>query len=432
MPPPDVSHAITLGQPLTFPFSGKTAKNKLMKSAMSERLSTFSPYDPMERGQPTEELVRLYETWAMGDIGIIVTGNIQIKKDHLEASGNAIIDRDLPRDYLQNYKEVARAAKSHGSLVLGQLSHPGRQVSITIQPYPESSSGMEHPPTSGVLFARPTPLSKDGIRDIVRRFAYAASFLQRAGFDGVQIHAAHGYLIHQFLSRRSNNRTDEYGGTLQNRMRLLLEIIAEIKRVVHDPTFMISVKINCEDSISDGIHAEEAIITAQMLEASAVDMIEVSGRTYEQEQESVQQRTLFSVAREAYFVDFADQLKPHLRQSKIALTGGFRTTRAMAEAINLGSTDVIGIARPLTAEPFLVKDILRGTKLEAKSDKLPPIQLLRIAVSGSQIAEIGNGEDITDFDSTFNVSRFITRMLKEIPASMSELLSVHSSDSCML
>ena len=101
--------------------------------------------------------------------------------------GNAIIDRDLPRNYLADYKEVARAAKSYGSLVLGQLSHPGRQVSITIQPYPESSSGIEHPPASGVLFARPTPLTKDGIRDIVRRFAYAALFLQKAGFDGVQV-----------------------------------------------------------------------------------------------------------------------------------------------------------------------------------------------------------------------------------------------------
>ncbi|KAG6373627.1 hypothetical protein JVT61DRAFT_6288 [Boletus reticuloceps] len=426
MPSPEVSHALTLGQSLTFPFSGKTAKNKLMKSAMSERLSTFSSYDPMERGQPTEELVRLYETWAIGDIGIMVTGNIQIKKDHLEASGNAIIDWDLPRSYLEDFKEVARAAKSHGSLVLGQLSHPGRQVSITIQPYPESSSAIEHPPTSGVLFARPTPLTKDGIKDIVKRFAYAASFLQKAGFDGVQIHAAHGYLIHQFLSRRSNNRTDEYGGTLQNRMRLLLEIIAEIKWAVNDPTFMLSVKINSEDSVPDGIDLEESIITAKVLEAAAVDLIEISGGTYEQGQQLAQHRTLFSAAREAYFIDFADQLRPHLRQSKIAVTGGFRTARAMAEAINLGSTDVIGIARPLTAEPLLVKAILRGTKMEAKSDKLPPIQLLRLAASGSQIVEIGNGEDITDFDSTFNVSRFIARMLKEIPASMSELLSIHN------
>ncbi|KAI9569118.1 hypothetical protein HD554DRAFT_2021049 [Boletus coccyginus] len=427
MPPPEVSDAITLGQPLTFPFSGKTAKNRFMKSAMSERLSTFSPCDPVERGQPTEELVRLYETWAMGDIGMMVTGNIQIKKDHLEASGNAIIDQDLPRDYFENYQEVARAAKSCGSLVLGQLSHPGRQVSITLQPYPESSSCIEHPATSGVLFARPTPLTKDGIRDIVRRFAYAASFLQKAGFDGVQLHAAHGYLIHQFLSRRTNIRTDEYGGTLQNRMQLLLEIIAEIKRVVNDPTFMISVKINCEDSIPNGIDAEESITTAKMLEAVAVDLIEISGRVYESEQQTGQQRTLFSTAREAYFIDFADQLRPHLGQSKIVVTGGFRTTRAMAEAINLGSTDVIGIARPLTAEPFLVKDILRGIKLRAKPDKFPPIQLLRIAASACQIAEIGNGEDITDFDSAFNVSRFIAKTMKEIPASMSELLSVHNT-----
>lgn len=101
--------------------------------------------------------------------------------------GNAIIDRDLPRDYLADYKKVARAAKSCGSLVLGQLSHPGRQVSITIQPYPESSSDIEHPSTSGVLFARPTPLTTYGIRDIVKRFAYAASLLQKAGFDGVQV-----------------------------------------------------------------------------------------------------------------------------------------------------------------------------------------------------------------------------------------------------
>lgn len=198
--------------------------------------------------------------------------------------------------------------------MLGQLSHPGRQVSITIQPYPESASGLEHPPTSGVLFARPTPLTKDGIRDIVRRFAYAASVLQRTGFDGVQvkrfttlsqnnliswqIHAAHGYLFHQFLSKRSNTRTDEYGGTLQNRMRILLEVIAEIRRVVNDPTFMISVKINCEDSVPNGIDAEESIITAKMLEAVAVDLIEISGRTYEQDEQSAQRVRLLYFIRE--------------------------------------------------------------------------------------------------------------------------------------
>ncbi|KIK94609.1 hypothetical protein PAXRUDRAFT_38528, partial [Paxillus rubicundulus Ve08.2h10] len=407
-----------LGQPVTFHFSGKTAKNKFMKSAMSERLATFSSSDPMERGQPTEELLRLYETWAMGNIGIIVTGNIQIKKDHLEATGNAIIDRDLPGNHLEDYRKLASAAKSRGSLVLGQLSHPGRQVSITIQPYPESSSDIEHPSTSGVLFARPMPLTREGIRDIVRRFAYASSVLNKAGFDGVQIHAAHGYLLHQFLSKRTNKRTDDFGGSLQNRARILLEIIAEIKRVVNNRSFLISVKINSEDCIVDGVDQEEAIATVKMLEAADVDLIEISGRTYEPGEQQTQQK----VAREAYFIDFANRLRSHIGRSKIAITGGFRTAQAMAEAIHSGSTDVVGIARPLTAEPFLVNEILRGAKLRANEDKFPPSQLLRIAASASQIAEIGNGEDITDFSNTFNVSRFIARMQKEIPASMSEVL----------
>jgi 2,4-dienoyl-CoA reductase-like NADH-dependent reductase (Old Yellow Enzyme family) len=288
-----MSYAATLDQPVTFNFSRKTAKNKFMKSAMSERLATFTSHNPMERGRPTEELLRLYETWATGDIGIIVTGNIQIKKDHLEATGNTIIDRDLRSDYLADYSKLASAAKSCGSLVLGQLSHPGRQVSITIQPYPESSSDIEHPSTSGELFARPTPLTRDDIRDTARRFAYASSVLYKAGFDGVQIHAAHGYLIHEFLSKRTNKRTDEYGGSLQNRARILLEIIAEIKRNVPDPSFLISVKINSEDFVVDGINQEESMATAKMLEASGVDLIEISGGTYELGGKSAQRKVSF-------------------------------------------------------------------------------------------------------------------------------------------
>lgn len=228
-----------------------------------------------------------------------------------------------------------------------------------------------------------------------------------------QIHAAHGYLLHQFLSRRTNKRTDDYGGSLQNRARILLEIIAEIKRVVNNLSFLISVKINSEDCIVDGVDQEEAITTVKMLEATGVDLIEISGRTYEQGERLAQQKvgkvsnldnivpdlssqTLFVAAREAYFIDFADRLRPHISRSKIAITGGFRTVQAMAEAIHSGSTDgmcrdgclciqgfsfisvVVGIARPLTAEPFLVHEILRGAKLRANEDKFPPSQLLRV------------------------------------------------------
>ncbi|KAG0701448.1 hypothetical protein DFH29DRAFT_982694 [Suillus ampliporus] len=411
-----------LKQPVTLPFSGRTAKNSFLKSAMSERLATFSPSDPFGRGQPTEELVRLYETWAKGDIGIIVTGNIQIKKDHLEATGNTIIDRDLPSDYLQEWTEVARAAKSEGSLVVGQLNHPGRQVSINIQPYPEAPSDVEQPSTGGVLFGRPTPLTREGIKDIVHRFAYAASVLHRAGFDGVQLHVAHGYLLSQFLSRRTNRRNDEYGGSLANRARILLEIIAAIRQAVQNLSFIVSVKLNSQESIPEGLSLEESITVANLLESVGVDFIEVSGGTYEQTVRSPQDKPYTVETQEGYFVQYAELLRPHLNLSKIVVTGGFQTVQGMADAVSRGAADIIGLARPLTAEPLLVGDILRGEKKKAKGDKLPESPMLRFVASAAQIAEIGNGQDITDFNNTFHVARFIAKMQKEIPAAISEAL----------
>ncbi|KAG2148901.1 hypothetical protein DEU56DRAFT_729964 [Suillus clintonianus] len=430
-----------LSQPVTFPFSGRTAKNRFLKSAMSERLATFSTFDPYGRGQPTEELVRLYETWAKGDIGIIVTGNIQIKKDHLEATGNTIIDRDLPSNYLQEWAEVARAAKSQGSLVIGQVNHPGRQVSINIQPYPEAPSDVEQPSTGGVLFGRPTPLTKEGIKDIVHRFAYAASVLHSAGFDGIQLHVAHGYLLSQFLARRTNTRNDEYGGSLVNRAQILLEIIAAIRQEVQSPSFIISVKLNSQDFIPEGLSAEESIMVATLLESAGVDFIEVSGGAYEQTTRSPRDKVmLFFIprsnleltpsdckpytveTREGYFLDYAELLRPHLNLSKIVVTGGFQTAQGMADAVSQGAADMIGLARPLTAEPFLVRDILRGEKKKAKGDKFPESPMLRFVASEAQIAEIGNGQDISNFDNQFHVARFIAKMQKEIPAAISEAL----------
>ncbi|KAJ8597291.1 FMN-linked oxidoreductase [Rhizopogon salebrosus TDB-379] len=412
-----------LKQLVTFPFSGRTAKNRFLKSAMSERLATFSTFDPAGRGRPTEELVRLYETWAKGDIGIIVTGNIQIKKDHLEATGrNAIIDRDLPSDYLEDWTEVARAAKSEGSLIIGQLNHPGRQVSINIQPYPEAPSDVEQPSTGGILYGRPTPLTIDGIKDIVQRFAYVASVLHRAGFDGIQLHVAHGYLLSQFLARSTNMRQDEYGGSLINRARILLEIIEAVKQTVQDPFFIISVKLNSQDFTHEGINAEESITIAKLLEDAGVDFIEVSGGTYAQTVCSPEDKPYGVETREGYFIQFAELLRPHLKFSRIVVTGGFRTAQGMADAVSRGVADMIGLARPLTAEPLLVRDILRGEKKKVKDDKFPESPFLRFVASATQIAEIGNGQDITNFDNAFNVARFIAMMQKEIPAAISEAL----------
>lgn len=378
--------------------------------------------------------------------GIIVTGNIQIKKDHLEATGshdnilrkknyevdgrvgNTIIDRDLPSVYLQQWAEVARAAKSQGSLVIGQLNHPGRQVSINVQPYPEAPSDVEQPSTGGVLFGRPTPLTKDGIKDIVDRFAYAASVLHRAGFDGVQVmlfyryqtgisvnqtqlHAAHGYLLSQFLAKRTNMRTDEYGGSLVNRAQILLDIIAAIRQAVQSPSFIISVKLNSQD---EGFCIEESIAVAKLLETAEVDFIEVSGGAYEQNTRSSRDKVTllhfivdpeltpsdykpYTVeTREGYFAEYAQLLRSHLQLSKVVATGGFQTSQGMAHAVSQGAADsqyflasrtsllsgwhntVIGLARPLTAEPLLVRNILRGETKQAKGDKLPESPMLRV------------------------------------------------------
>ncbi|EGN97259.1 hypothetical protein SERLA73DRAFT_169650 [Serpula lacrymans var. lacrymans S7.3] len=418
-----------LAQPIMFPFSGKIAKNRFMKSAMSERLATFSTYDSDERGQPTEELIRLYDTWSRGDIGILITGNIQIKHDHLEATGNAIIDWDLPSDYVDEFSKLARAAKARGSLVIGQLSHPGRQVSINIQPYPESASDIEQPPAGGVVFGRPSPLTRPAIQDIVDRFAFSACVLHQAGFDGVQLHAAHGFLLAQFLSRRTNQRKDEFGGTLANRSRLLFQIIAAIRTTVNDPKFIISVKLNSQDFTQDGFSANESREIAMRLEQAGVDLIELSGGTYElaiSSSHSAQERTP-AVAREAYFLDFAEQLRPHIKRTKVAVTGGFRSAAIMAKAVDERAADIIGLGRPLTAEPLLVKELIAGEKTQAKGDKFPEGQLIRMAAAASQIAEIGNGMDITDFDNGFNVSRFLAKLQKEMPATMSEALSSHNS-----
>ncbi|KAH7908810.1 hypothetical protein BJ138DRAFT_1115504 [Hygrophoropsis aurantiaca] len=423
-----------LAQPITFPFCGRVAMNRFMKSAMSERLATFSSFDPSYRGCPTEELIRLYDTWSRGEIGMIITGNIQIKKGHLEASGNTIIDKDLPHNYVAEFAKLARASKSHGSLIVGQLSHPGRQVSVNIQPYPESASDIDQPPAGGVFFARPTPLSREGILDIIDRFAYAASVLHTAGFDGIQLHCAHGYLLAQFLSSRTNRRTDQYGGTLENRARIIIDIVTAIRLRVKDQSFLIAVKLNVHDFTLDGFDAEESRTTAQYLEAAGVDLIELSGGTYEQAVYNHDRQVPNGhpgygeeLSREAYFLKFAEQIRLYVKKSIIAVTGGFRSAEVMSSAIIEGKTDMIGLARPLTAEPHLVKEILSGEKTRAKRDKFPPGQLLRIAAAAKQMEEIGNGQDITDFDNNFNVSWFIAALQRVIPAAISEDFSFHRS-----
>lgn len=236
-----------LGESITFPFSGKTAMNRFLKAPMTERLC-YWPEDHMEhregRGVPTKEYIELYRRWGEGQLGVIVLGNLMVRYDAVEAFGNPIFC-DNHDGRLEKYKEMVKAAKAHGSLVVAQLSHPGRQGGKALNPNPVSASDVQLKiKWAGNEFNKPRPITIPEIKDVVQSFANSAYWCHQAGMDGVQVHCAHGYLIAQFLSKTTNLRTDEYGGSLENRSRLVFEIIDAIREKVPDPNFIICVKMN--------------------------------------------------------------------------------------------------------------------------------------------------------------------------------------------
>jgi len=189
---PDVDPS-PLGQPLHFDYSGKTAPNRFLKGAMTERLSSWDPKDLKKRGVPSKELINVYRRWGEGGLGLILTGNIMIYYDQLEAPGNPIIPREasFSGERFDRFKELAAQAKAHGSLVVGQVSHPGRQVPEFVQPHPVSASDVQlEGSVLGLTFGKPRAMEKSDIKEVVDGFAHAAEYLHKAGYDGIQLHGA--------------------------------------------------------------------------------------------------------------------------------------------------------------------------------------------------------------------------------------------------
>lgn len=181
-----------LGQPLKFDFSGLTAKNRFMKAAMTERLSTWDPQELEKRGIPTPELINAYRRWGEGEYGVILSGNVMIDLEHLEAAGNAIIPIGAPfeGERFDAFKTLTAAAKKQGSLFVAQLSHPGRQSPEEIQKHPISASDVQLENNPMGAFAKPRPMEKQDIERVVEGFTHAAEYAHKAGFDGVQLHGA--------------------------------------------------------------------------------------------------------------------------------------------------------------------------------------------------------------------------------------------------
>ncbi|KAK4704414.1 hypothetical protein P7C70_g1802, partial [Phenoliferia sp. Uapishka_3] len=345
---------------------------------------------------PTPAYLRLYEEWGKGAIGLIIVGNVPCDARYPEAKGNAIIDRDHKDnwDQVAAFKPVFAAAKAHGSVVIVQVTHAGRQTQNTIADVPVSSSDVQTPPMGGMVFNKPRPMTIAEIEDLVDRFAYTSKVLYDAGADGMQLHAAHGYLLSQFLSPRVNLRTDRYGGSFENRSRLLFEIVAAIRARVPDPKFILSIKINSADFSEGGFSAEESQETVIRLEAAGLDVIELSGGTYESG--GFEHKKESTIKREAYFVEFAERIRPHLKTAKLMVTGGFRSAPAMAKAIQDGATDICGLGRPLTAEPDLSALLLAGKQQKAKDNRVP--NALQTGSSVVQIADIAHKRPIHDIE----------------------------------
>ncbi|MEJ2400778.1 MAG: NADH:flavin oxidoreductase/NADH oxidase family protein [Xanthomonadales bacterium] len=340
---------------------GAVLPNRIAKAAMTEGLATMA-------GVPTPELDRLYGLWSDGGAGLLISGNIQVDRDHLERPGNVIIDGAPDAVLEAALARWARSATRGGNHFWAQISHAGRQTPKRVNPRPGAPSAVPLGLPGG-QFGEPVELAAAEIENIVTRFGIAAAACRAAGFTGVQIHAAHGYLLSQFLSPRTNQRSDRYGGALENRARILLDAVAAVRAAV-GPDFPVAVKLNSADFQKGGFAFEDSLQVAQWLEQAGIDLIEISGGTYEQpklvgiaglEDEAPQAVRHSTRLREAYFVDFAIAMREKV-SVPLMVTGGFRKRAVMQEAVREGSADVIGIARPMCVDADAPRQLFAGAE----------------------------------------------------------------------
>lgn len=379
------------------------------------------------RGYPTPEYSLLYQRWGEGEIGIIVFGNTMIDYTAVEAYGNPILV-DNHDNRVSAFRDIVQATKKHhNALAIVQLSHPGRQGSKALNPHPISASDVHLKLSwAGNEFAPPRAMTLDDIRHNVAQWGQSAYLAWQAGFDGVQIHCAHGYLLAQFLSPTTNLRTDAYGGSHTNRARIIFEIIAEIDRRVraHDPTFLVCVKLNSVEFQDRGTTPQEARDLCIALEAARVDFVDLSGGTFEGR--AFHHVKASTRTREAYFIEFAETIRPLLHKTKVYVTGGFRSASGMALAIDQGACDGVGIGRPLAAEPYLCRDILAG-RVTGALENLVPLPM-NTQASGTQLHQVGKGEElVSDWSQETEIQRWLVENEKETKRKIELLPRVDSS-----
>lgn len=355
------SNASLLNQPLRLP-NGSIVRNRLAKSSMSETLGTYDNH-------ATPKLVELYRRWAASGLGLLLTGNVMIDRRALGEPGNVVIEDESDLLILQQW---ARAATDQGAAVWVQLNHPGKQSPKGLNASNLSPSAIPFREDMAAFFETPREATTTEIDDIIKRFGRSAAICKKAGFSGVQIHGAHGYLISQFLSPHHNHRTDEWGGTPEKRRRFVMAVYSEIRRQV-GAHFPVGIKLNSADFQRGGFTEEESMATIRALVEAGIDLIEISGGTYEAPAMSgafQKPQKVSTVAREAYFLEFAEKVRAEL-QVPLMVTGGFRTAEGMNAALSSGALDIVGVARLLAIDPDAPAALLNGRD---SSQRVRPIK----------------------------------------------------------
>jgi len=386
--------------PLRLP-SGLVLRNRIAKAAMTEGLAD-------RHGLPGSRLERLYQRWARGGAGLLITGNAMVDGRYLERAGNVIIEDAGVDQALAAWSAAARK----GCAALVQLSHAGRQANRFTCRQPVAPS--QGPPVKVLAsFARPRAMTPLEIEATVERFTFAAEACRRAGFDGVQIHAAHGYLLAQFLSPLTNRRTDEWGGRLENRARLLLAVVRAV-RARTGAAFTLAVKINSADFQRGGFSEEDSLEVVRWLDGEGIDLLEISGGNYESPAlllgPGLREST---VAREVYFLEFARRVRAVTRLP-LMVTGGFRSAATMEAALAEDALDLVGLARPLALDPDFPARLLSG---QVERSEVRPLRvkskvfafLAEASWYGDQIERMADGLDPNPAISPYaSIVRYLT------------------------
>ncbi|KAL3608694.1 hypothetical protein FPOAC2_03701 [Fusarium poae] len=352
---------LLLSQPLQLK-CGLTLPNRLIKAALAEEMADG------QNLPTTAQMERTYGAWAEGGWGMVMTGNVQVDNKYLGGFGDCSISTDLPEEkVLEAYKHFVGICRRKGTPTIMQINHPGRQSPLGAgkKAFMDKNIAPSAVPmkmgddiiskvVSCVVFGTPKEMSVAEIEDVVQRFAKTARIASEAGFDGVEIHAAHGYLLSQFLSEKTNKRTDE------------------AIRAATPANFCVGLKFNSADHQSPK-ELEECLEQMALISEVGLDFLEVSGGSYENPTMFTgtgEKKSASTAARESFFLEFAREMRAKVPNIPLMVTGGFRTRAGMEAALAEGACDLIGLGRPAIINPFLPANIILNKEVKDDDARL--------------------------------------------------------------